>query len=390
MRFITACVVILLSTVSFTYASGQQDDFPVSNGLNLLQEASGDTAHGRLVTGLPLRIDGRSCTSFCLDDNGYAVFGSNYDNDKPEGVVFVNKRGISKSGFIPGTTGQVACWTSKFASVTFSVVGYQLAWAGMNEKGLVMSTMALPETQNPEADERPALHSPLWLQYMLDNCGSVKEVILANSEVRIFQTVDHYLVADRTGGCAVIEFLDGRMIVHTGQKLPAPVLANNLYSESVGFLERGAAGVKVRDGIQTITSSLRRFKVAADRVKEFNLAGAGHAVNYAFETLEKVGGDGTLWSIVFDTKNLNVYFRTQSHRLIRQLSLNDFDLSCQTPNMMIDIHKKLEGNIAESMQVYSSDKNFDFLKKAIVRWGIPMNEEQLQGIRAILDSYECE
>jgi hypothetical protein len=58
--------------------------------------------------------------------------------------------------------------------------------------------------------------------------------------------------------------------------------------------------------------------------------------------------------------------------------------------MMIDIHEELEGNIAESTQVYSSDKNFDFLTKAIVRWGIPMSEEQLQGIRAILDSYECE
>ncbi len=305
-------------------------------------------------------------------------------------MVFINKRGISKSGFMPGATGQVARWTSKYASVTFTVVGYQLAWAGMNEKGLVMSTMALPETQNPKADERPPLHSPHWMQYMLDNCRSVKEVIAADSQVRIYETVDHYLVADNTGDCAVIEFLDGRMVVHTGRELPAAVLANSTYSESADFLEKGAAGVKVKDGIQTITGSLRRFKIAAARVNAFRPGTARQAVDYAFETLDKLGGDATLWSIVFDTQDLTVYFLTQSHRTIRYLSLNDFDLSCQTPDMMIDINEKLNGNIAESMQVYSSDKNFEFLKNAIVRWEIPLNEEQLIGFRTILDSYKCE
>ena len=389
MRSIKVCAVILFSTVSFTCVNGRQGDFPVLKGFNRVHETLGGTSHDQLVTELPLRIDGRSCTSFCLDDSGNMVFGSNYDNDKPEGMIFINKRGILKSGFMPGTTGEVAHWTSKYAGVSFTVVGYQLPWAGMNEKGLVMSTMALPETENPKPDERPPLHSPHWMQYMLDNCSSVKEVIAANPKVRIFETVDHYLVADKSGDCAVIEFLDGRMVVHTGQKLAAPVLTNSMYSECIDYLEKGSAGVKVKDGIQIITSSLRRFKIAADRVRKFEPASAEHAVNYAFETLEKVSGDGTLWSIVFDTHDLSVYFRTKSHRSIRSLSLNDFDLSCQTPDMVIDIHEKLEGNIAEKMQVYSSDKNFDFLKKALVRWEIPMSEEQLQGIRTILDSYEC-
>jgi choloylglycine hydrolase len=288
------------------------------------------------------------------------------------------------------TTGQIALWTSKYASVTFTVVGYQLAWAGMNEKGLVMGTMALPETENPKPDERPPLHSPHWMQYILDNFGSVKEVIAADSLVRIFETVDHYLVADRTGDCAVIEFLDGQMVFHTGQELSVATLTNSTYSESVDFLEKGVAGLKERDGILMITSSLRRFQIAADRVKTFKPADSNYAVKYAFETLDKVGGDGTLLSIVFDTRDLKVYFRTQSHHTIRFLSLNDFDLSCETPAMMMDIHEKLEGNIAKKMQVYSPDKNFEFLRKAIVRWNIRMSDKQLQKFRTILDSYECE
>jgi hypothetical protein len=297
MRFTTACVVTLLLITSFSSANDQEVDFPALRGRYLEQEASDEVADGQLDTGLPLCI-----------------------GDKPEGMVFVNKRGISKSGFMSGTTGQIARWTSKYASISFTVVGYQLAWAGMNEKGLVMSTMALPETQNPEADMRPALHSPHWMQYMLDNCASVREVIAADSQVRIYETVDHYLVADSTGDCAVIDFLDGRMVVYTGRELPAAVLTNSTYSESVGFLKKGAAGVREKDGIRTISSSLRRFKIAANRAAEFDPAGADNAVNYAFETLEKVGGDGTLWSIVFDTHDLSVYFRTKSNRAIRSLT----------------------------------------------------------------------
>lgn len=388
MKKLIILTCVLLVAAQTIYAQ-QNPTLHQRVAVNFIQADSGEEARGHFVTGLPLRIDGRSCTSFCLDNNGHAVFGSNYDNDKPEGLVFINKRGISKSGFTPGTKGQVAQWTSKYASISFTVVGYQLAWAGMNEKGLVMSTMALPETQNPKPDERPPLHSPHWMQYMLDNCGSVKEVIAADPKVRIFETVDHYLVADRTGDCAVIEFLDGRMVVHTGQKLPAAVLTNSTYSESIDFLNKGVAGLKERDGIRTITNSLRRFRIAADQVKAFKPAGAEHAVKYAFETLDTVGGDGTLWSIVFDMQDLRVYFRTQSHRTIRFLSLSDFDLSCQTPDMMMDIHEKLEGNIAKSMQVYSSDKNFEFLKKAIVRWNIQMSDKELQMFRTILDSYKC-
>jgi choloylglycine hydrolase len=305
-------------------------------------------------------------------------------------MVSINKRGIAKSGFMPGTTGQVARWTSKYASVTLTVVGHQLAWAGMNERGLVMSTMALGETQNPGPDERAPLHSPHWMQYMLDNCSSVEELVAADSQVRIFETVDHYLVTDRIGDCAVVEFLNGEMLVHTGQSLPVAALTNSTYAESVALLNGVMGGYSERNEAQTITGSLRRFQIAAKQVRAFELASAEKAVKYAFNILDEVGGDATLWSIVFDTHDLTVYFRTKSHRAIRYLSLNDFNLSCQAPDMMIDIHEKLEGHIADSMKIYSSDENFEFFRTAIVRREIPMSDEQLQAIRTILDSYECE
>src|SRR6185503_630127 len=43
----------------------------------------------------------------------------------------------------------------------------------------------------------------------------------------------HYLVADRDGQVAAIEFRDGKMVVHTGSTLVASALANDFYAESV-------------------------------------------------------------------------------------------------------------------------------------------------------------
>lgn len=69
-------------------------------------------------------------------------FGTNYDNLFAPGQLFVNKRGVRKSGWEAGTSGKAASWVSRYGSVTISCAGYQLAWGGMNEAGLVFSTFS--------------------------------------------------------------------------------------------------------------------------------------------------------------------------------------------------------------------------------------------------------
>jgi hypothetical protein len=114
-----------------------------------------------------------------------------------------------------------------------------MAWAGMNEAGLMISTMALGETQNPEPDERPPLASSFWAQYQLDNFSTVEEVIASDDEIRIADTVDHYLVCERQGDCATLEFLEGEMVVHTGGTLPVKALTNSAYQEAVELWKFG-------------------------------------------------------------------------------------------------------------------------------------------------------
>ncbi len=50
-------------------------------------------------------------------------------------------------------------------------------WSGINEAGVVVGTMQLLATAHPDPDERPPFAAGTWVQYVLDTCGSLSEVI---------------------------------------------------------------------------------------------------------------------------------------------------------------------------------------------------------------------
>jgi len=155
------------------------------------------------------------------------------------GQVYVNKRHVLKTAWESSTSGEYARWISQYGSVTFNIIGSQLVWGGMNEAGLMISTMSLVETEGPAPDERPPLTAPFWVQFQLDNASTVDDVIVKGAWVRVTDAHDHYLVCDRTGDCAVIEFLNGEMVVYTDLTLPTQVLSNSTYQDSLAALENG-------------------------------------------------------------------------------------------------------------------------------------------------------
>jgi hypothetical protein len=79
------------------------------------------------VLGLAVPRQASSCSSFAFPNGGFLVFGTNYDNYFAPGQIFINKRGVSKSGWEAGTTGKLAWWISRYGSVTITCAGYQLA-----------------------------------------------------------------------------------------------------------------------------------------------------------------------------------------------------------------------------------------------------------------------
>ena len=159
------------------------------------------------------------------------MFGKNYDWMIGDGMVFVNKRGVSK---ISSEEVNPARWVSKYGSVTFNQYGWESPSGGMNEEGLVIELMWLDDTQYPAPDERPAVDVLEWIQYNLDTAASTEHVIRNSETIRISSAVKlHYLVNDRFGNSATIEFLDGKLVAHTGEKLPYATLANDTYTRSL-------------------------------------------------------------------------------------------------------------------------------------------------------------
>jgi penicillin V acylase-like amidase (Ntn superfamily) len=327
-----------------------------------------------------------ACTSFCLDNGGQAVFGTNYDNEIWEGLLFVNKRGVTKTGWEMGASVEYARWTAEYGSVTFNLAGVQMAWAGMNEAGLAISTMWLGETRNPAPDERPPLVSPLWIQYQLDTCATLKEVMANDARVRIADTVDHYLVCDHSGDCAAVEFLEGETVFHTGDAMPVKTLTNHAYQKAIAAWQAG----------RLPGNSLERFGIAADRVTHFEATDAVSAVAYAFDTLERTsgqatGGAPTQWRIVFDTENLRVHWRTSRNPQMRSVEFAKLDLACGAPVQMLDVHAPLSGDVSDKLGQYTFEANLQHTLNFLQKWGdAELSPLEVEVLERGLTSFPCE
>ena len=142
------------------------------------------------------------------------IFGRNYDWVTEAGMVCTNLKGLSKTS-MKTENGETINWVSKYGSITFNQYGKEFPTGGMKEKGLVVELMWLDETKYPANDNRPAVGVLQWIQYQLDNCTSIDEVIATDKKIRISPTGTtplHYLVADANGNAATIEFLNGKIV----------------------------------------------------------------------------------------------------------------------------------------------------------------------------------
>ncbi|MBR4390736.1 MAG: linear amide C-N hydrolase [Bacteroidales bacterium] len=158
-----------------------------------------------------------NCTSFQArkaDGSGY-FYGRNYDyfknptlvvRSRPENgyaslaVTDMSHVGYSLEKLPASMLSKVMCLAAIYAPVD-----------GMNEKGLCTSIMALPKMASQQNTEKHDVGTSVIMRLFLDRCATVQEAIdLANSvDIRhdtIVGSGYHYMVADASGDCAVIEF----------------------------------------------------------------------------------------------------------------------------------------------------------------------------------------
>lgn len=303
-----------------------------------------------------------ACSSFCLKDEKTLLFGNNLDFWTGTARVLINKRGVSKVALIP--PGDIpAKWSSKYGSITFNQVGQEFPYQGMNEAGLVVAQMAFEGTKYITPDVRSAISELQWIQYQLDTAESVEQVIASDKNIRICQNGSplHYLICDRSGNIAVIEYLNGKFTVKTGANLPYPVLTNNAYLNAAAFTTAYKKMNCLKDIPKTVGMSERFGRAAAMLI---NYKKQNPAVDYAFDILKEVSQPETKYSIVFDVINAKIYFHTKDNQNIRILNMKDFDYSCKTPVLGVDIENKISKG-KDDFQIYTIDMNRSLIEKVI-------------------------
>jgi penicillin V acylase-like amidase (Ntn superfamily) len=327
-----------------------------------------------------------ACTTFCLIGKGEVLFGRNYDWTIGDALIFVNKRGVAKTASV-GDSSNPARWVSKYGSVTFNQYGRENPTGGMNEAGLVVEQMWLDDSIYP-SDARPSIGTQEWMQYVLDTSATTAEALKNASTIRIVSDVRvHYLINDKDGHTASVEFLNGKLVSHTGTDLPTRALTNDTYEQSISYKRAKSLSDATTSG------SLDRFTRASVKSEEFarNPKSEQGAVDYAFAVLSSVAQKGfTQWSIVYDQKRGHVYFRTLQSPEIKLIDTRAFDYSCNTTVKMLDINIKEAGDVTAKFADYTRranrdliDRSFngtDFLKDipAVMRFGLAAYPESFK------------
>jgi penicillin V acylase-like amidase (Ntn superfamily) len=293
-----------------------------------------------------------ACSTFLLSKDGKHFFGRNYDWVSGNGIVVVNSRGVQKTSFVSEGEKPVS-WISKCGSITFNQFGKEFPHGGMNEKGLVVELMWLDETVYPKEDSRGAMNELQWIQYQLDNCSSVEEVIASQKQIRISRKNAvplHFLVADALGNAATIEFINGEMMVHQDKTLPYPVLTNTPYSKAIKEAHANNMNVSGDNSVERFAKACRMLaQYHKDEIKQ-------DPIDYSFSVLENVAqGDFTKWRIVYDLSNRTIHFVTAGKK--KNMSLSEFDFSCKREPLFIDINSKLEGNVSASFAPLNFEHN---------------------------------
>lgn len=301
--------------------------------------------------------DAIACTTFCLKGKGEVLFGKNYDWMIGDGLVFVNKRGVDKTAFVSGSE-TAARWTSRYGSVTFNQYGRDNPSGGMNEAGLVIELMWLDETVYPKADARPVVDVLEWIQYQLDLSATVAEVIKNAETVRIASPVKlHYLVNDKAGNSAAIEFLDGKLAAN----MDAAGLANDTYEKSLNYSKTVAPEkAKSESSFDRFTRAVRGTKEFAEKPKPEQ-----EAVSYAFQILANVAQKNyTQWSIVYDQRRAKIHFRSLQSPTVKTIDARGFDYACGTAVRIFDVNAKDAGDVTAKFSDYTRKANRDLIERS--------------------------
>lgn len=324
-----------------------------------------------------------ACSTVYFDKDGQTLIGHNMDWFADRLVLVVNKRQVKKHGFV-FPNDPTFTWTSKYGSISLVMEGREITGRGMNEAGLVIIEMALDGTEQSTDSDVPRLSVGQWAQYQLDTSATIDEVIASDKVVRQSPEEDwqsHFLLWDKTGAVALMEWLEGKMVVVKRDEMAVPVVVNYRYDLCSGVGDDPTG----------------RFKKMSDRYLAYDPAKDSNGFDFVYSVMQE-GADmlrypmRTLWQFIIDPRAQRMSFYSFDNSKLRYLDLKDFDFSCKTQVEVFDMSKGDAGNARSAFVTYTSSFNaelVDYIFGIYKAVGIPTSDELIEKIKAFPDSTTC-
>jgi len=320
---------------------------------------------------------GFACTRILWNTNKQGVFvARTMDFSSPFGErIVVYPRGMKMKG-MPGEN--PATWVSRYGIV--GILPYDLVQTlskslpksldplssgmprevgitdGMNEKGLAAHKLVLASSKYEKRDpSTPGLSSGMWIHYMLGNFETVKDAVAGLQKIQLtsFGQNDiptHMAMEDPTGDSAVIEVIDGKMVVYHGQE--HRVMTNDPpYPDQLANLQRNRSSGSSAQSIPGGIESSDRFVRAATFLETLpDPKDNAEAVSYLYSVIRNVSVPfgaiyrslpgaqiyPTWWASVLDLTN-RIYYFNDTHSLnFIWVDLKALDFSAGRPLKFLD------------------------------------------------------
>ena len=314
----------------------------------------------------------RSCSTFVLERGAALLVGHNLDEYVAvPGLIVANARGLAKENVTfadilsASRTGSVPRlkWVSRFGSVTYNVFGREFPDGGLNEAGLYVGEMTLAETVWPANSTAALLNHNQWIQYLLDNFATVDEALASLDRALPEGNCKwHFLLADRKGGAAVIEFIKGEPVVYAAKNLPYKILCNDPYDAELKDLANYEGFGGAKKPAPQYEREDPRFRWAAVKLRDYRETQP--AAKYAFAVLDRLNMGNRKWAVVCDLAQGRLYVRTSLAPKVRWIDLAALDFACAKPVRALDIHQDLEGDLAGHFAPLTAAWNQEAIEKA--------------------------
>ncbi len=319
-----------------------------------------------------------ACTRVLWNDNDLAVVSARTMDwpESTEPTLMVFHRGIERDGGkLAGhevIAENAAQWKSKYGSLITTVYGIGTV-DGMNEKGLGVHALYLTATNYGERDtDKAGVHAGLWAQYILDNAGSVQEALQLNAKIQVVMVEAHGRTAslhlaleDASGDSAIIEYIDGKPVVHHGKQYQ--VMTNDpAYDEQLKLLSAIdfsnpssdlplPGNVNPRDRFQRASYYVNLLpKPESQRQAIASVLAIARNASVPFGAPYKnFGVYNTEYRTAMDLTNLRYFFELTTSPNVIWVDLKQLDFAAGAPVRELDpYHDPLElsGNVTQKFQ----------------------------------------